>query len=109
MVKFEYGAYTKRVCVGSLSSTCRFYVASGKHFQLEAKIHVNEKKKRSSGNKIIGVQGVFDFDQWSSSQASSLTDSGEYDDFSSVDNSPAAKTNTKIFSKLKRLIQGKDS
>ncbi|XP_045804121.1 protein CHUP1, chloroplastic-like [Trifolium pratense] len=51
----------------------------------------------------------FDFDQWSSSQASSITDSGEYDDFSSVDNSSAARSNTKFFSKLKRLIQGKDS
>jgi regulator of replication initiation timing len=51
----------------------------------------------------------FDFDQWSSSQASSITDSGEYDDFSSIDNSSAARTNTKFFSKLKRLIQGKDS
>lgn len=55
----------------------------------------------------------FDFDQWSSSQASSITDSGEYDDFSSVDNSSAAKTNitsqNKFFSKLRRLIQGKNS
>ncbi|GAU13144.1 hypothetical protein TSUD_112050 [Trifolium subterraneum] len=51
----------------------------------------------------------FDFDQWSSSQASSITDSGEYDDFSSVDNSSAARSNTKFFSKLKRLMQGKDS
>lgn len=55
----------------------------------------------------------FDFDQWSSSQASSITDSGEYDDFSSVDNSSASRTNTtsqnKFFSKLRRMIQGKDS
>lgn len=55
----------------------------------------------------------FDFDQWSSSQASSITDSGEYDDFSSVDNSSAARINTtsqnKFFSKLRRLIQGKNS
>lgn len=55
----------------------------------------------------------FDFDQRSSSQASSITDSGEYDDFSSVDNSSAARTNTtsqnKFFSKLRRMIQGKDS
>ncbi|KAJ1385994.1 Peptidase S9A, N-terminal domain [Sesbania bispinosa] len=57
----------------------------------------------------------FDLDQWSSSssQASFLTDSGEYDDFASVDNSSAARANTtsqtKIFSKLRKLIQGKDS
>ncbi|XP_004486793.1 protein CHUP1, chloroplastic-like isoform X2 [Cicer arietinum] len=55
----------------------------------------------------------FDFDQCSSSQASSITDFGVYDDFSSVDNSSAARTNTtrqtKFFSKLRRLILGKDS
>lgn len=55
----------------------------------------------------------FDFDQWSSSQSSSIIDSGEYDDFSSVDNSSASRTNTtsqnKFFSKLRRMIQGKDS
>jgi hypothetical protein len=73
--------------VGSLSGTCRFYVASGiylsvcsmqeekyrefkvisnlnfmvlgKQFQLEAKIRVNEKKKRSAGNKITGIQVFF--------------------------------------------------
>ncbi|KAJ1378267.1 WD40/YVTN repeat-like-containing domain superfamily [Sesbania bispinosa] len=43
------------VVVGSLSGTCRFYVASGKHFQLEAQIHINGKK-RVSGNKITGIQ-----------------------------------------------------
>ncbi|CAJ1955348.1 unnamed protein product [Sphenostylis stenocarpa] len=55
----------------------------------------------------------FDIDQWSSSHSSSLTDFGECDDFSSVDNSSAAKTNTtsqtKLLSKLRQLIQGKDS
>lgn len=55
----------------------------------------------------------FDIDQWSSSQASSLTDFGECDDFYSVDNFSAARTDTtsetKLFSKLRRLIQGKDS
>ncbi|XP_020228514.1 protein CHUP1, chloroplastic [Cajanus cajan] len=57
----------------------------------------------------------FDIDQWSSSHASSLTDFGECDDFSSADNSSAARarTNTtrqtKLFSKLSQLIQGKDS
>ncbi|KAL2982287.1 hypothetical protein AAZX31_13G334500 [Glycine max] len=54
----------------------------------------------------------FDIDQWSSSQASSITDFGECDDFSSVDNSSAARTNTnqtKLFGKLRHLIQGKGS
>ncbi|RDX81416.1 Protein CHUP1, chloroplastic, partial [Mucuna pruriens] len=55
----------------------------------------------------------FDIDQWSSSQASTLTDFGECDDFSSVDNSSAIRTNAaspiKLFSKLRRLIQGKDN
>ncbi|XP_057504007.1 protein CHUP1, chloroplastic-like [Actinidia eriantha] len=53
----------------------------------------------------------FDFDQWSSSH-SYVTDSCDFDD-SSVDNSSANKTDTttktKIFSKLRKLIQGKDS
>ncbi|XP_025610184.1 protein CHUP1, chloroplastic isoform X3 [Arachis hypogaea] len=55
----------------------------------------------------------FDLDQWFSSQGSSLTDSGEYDDSSSMDNSSTARTNTtgktKIFSKLRRILHGKDS
>lgn len=54
----------------------------------------------------------FDSEHWSSSQASFFTDSPEFDDFS-VDNSSATKTNTssktKLFSKLRRLIQGKDT
>ncbi|XP_027942673.1 WD repeat-containing protein 44-like [Vigna unguiculata] len=41
--------------VGSLTGTCRFYVTSGKHFQLDAQIRVNGKK-RTSGNKITGIQ-----------------------------------------------------
>ncbi|BAT79216.1 hypothetical protein LR48_Vigan04g135900 [Vigna angularis] len=41
--------------VGSLTGTCRFYVASGKHFQLDAQMRVNGKK-RTSGNKITGIQ-----------------------------------------------------
>lgn len=55
----------------------------------------------------------FDIDQWSSLQGSSLTDFGECDDFYSFDNSSATRTNitseTKLFRKLRRLIQGKDS
>ncbi|XP_027341530.1 WD repeat-containing protein 44-like isoform X2 [Abrus precatorius] len=41
--------------VGSVTGTCRFYVASGKYFQLEAQINVHEKKK-ALGNKITGIQ-----------------------------------------------------
>lgn len=51
-----------------------------------------------------------DSDRWSSS---CLTDSGEFDDSFSIDNSSATRTNpstkSKIFKKLRRLISGKDS
>ena len=54
-----------------------------------------------------------DSDQWSSSQASFHTDSGDIDDFSPLDNPPDAKANptskSKIFGKLMKLIRGKDS
>ncbi|XVF74484.1 hypothetical protein PTKIN_Ptkin13bG0114100 [Pterospermum kingtungense] len=53
----------------------------------------------------------FDYDQWSSSQASYGTDIGELDD-SSFDNSSATKTTSfgkiKFFKNLRRLIRGKD-
>lgn len=59
------------------------------------------------------LSSEFDSDQWSSSQASFLTDSGECDDYSPLDNSSDARANTvsksKIFGKLMRLIRGKDS
>lgn len=45
----------KGFVVGSISGACRFYAASGKHFQLEAEIWVHGKK-RSAGNKITGIQ-----------------------------------------------------
>ncbi|XP_019434531.1 PREDICTED: WD repeat-containing protein 44-like isoform X2 [Lupinus angustifolius] len=45
----------KGFVVGTLTGTCRFFIASGKHFQLEAQIRVNGKK-RTSGNKITGIQ-----------------------------------------------------
>ncbi|KAK7358848.1 hypothetical protein VNO77_00788 [Canavalia gladiata] len=45
----------KGFVVGSVTGTCRFYVASGKYFQLEAQIDVDGKKK-ASGNKITGIQ-----------------------------------------------------
>jgi hypothetical protein len=35
------------------------FMVLGKQFQLEAKIRVNEKKKRSAGNKITGIQVFF--------------------------------------------------
>lgn len=66
----------------------------------------------------IGDKGInfldfdFDSDQWSSSQASFLTDSGEFDE-TSADFSSATKINTssksKIFSKLRKLLRGKDN
>lgn len=62
------------------------------------------------GEKGINIMD-FDSDRWSSSQASFLTDSGELDD-SSVDNSSINRTSSsskKFFSKLRRLIRGKDS
>jgi hypothetical protein len=63
------------------------------------------------GEKVINIMDS-DYDQWSSSQASVLTDSGEFD-YSSADNSSAIKTNrsskAKYFRKLRRLLHGKDS
>ncbi|XP_048331440.2 protein CHUP1, chloroplastic [Ziziphus jujuba] len=64
----------------------------------------------------IGEKGInlldFDSDQWSSSQASFLSDSGELDE-TSADFPLATKTNTssksKIFSKLRKLLRGKDN
>lgn len=59
----------------------------------------------------MGEKGIsiidFDYDQWSTSQTSALTDCGEFDD-SSVDNSSATKTNSssksKYFHKLRRIL-----
>lgn len=69
--------------------------------------YANTEGTGDKGNHID-----FDTDPWSSSPASLLTDSGEYDDFS-VDHSSATKTNTsgkhKLFNKLRRLIRGKDT
>ena len=62
------------------------------------------------GEKTINLVD-FDSDQWSSSQAS-FTDSNELDE-SPFDNSAAAKTNfskkKNFFTKLKKLIMGKDN
>ncbi|MED6161854.1 hypothetical protein PIB30_064679 [Stylosanthes scabra] len=53
----SYQPNGKGFVVGSLTGTCRFYVASGRHFHLEAQIHVTGKKRTStSRNKITGIQ-----------------------------------------------------
>ncbi|CAK9165325.1 unnamed protein product [Ilex paraguariensis] len=69
--------------------------------------YANKEGQGENGINIVD----FDYDRWSSSQASYLTDSGELDD-SSIDNSSANKTNTssktKVFSKLMRLLKGKE-
>nr|KYP67836.1 WD repeat-containing protein 44 [Cajanus cajan] len=51
----SYQQNGKGFIVGSVTGTCRFYVASGKYFQLEAQIDIHGKKK-SSGNKITSIQ-----------------------------------------------------
>ncbi|XP_075098695.1 protein CHUP1, chloroplastic [Nicotiana tabacum] len=65
--------------------------------------------KEGQGDKGIHVSDI-DSD-WLSSQASYLSDSGEFDD-TSVDNSSAHKTDapnkSKVFGKLMRLVRGKD-
>ncbi|PSS32980.1 WD repeat-containing protein [Actinidia chinensis var. chinensis] len=43
------------VIVGSMTGTCRFYDVSDDHFQLEAQIRLNSKK-RASRKRIIGFQ-----------------------------------------------------
>lgn len=82
--------------------------------------HNSEEKAKQLILEYANTEGTgdkgshidFDTDPWSSSPASLLTDSGEYDDFS-VDHSSATKTNTsgkhKLFNKLRRLIRGKDT
>ncbi|XP_027336365.1 protein CHUP1, chloroplastic-like isoform X2 [Abrus precatorius] len=61
-----------------------------------------------------GSVSDLDSDQWSSSQASFLTDSGECEEYSPLDNpSSDTKVNntskSKIFGKLMKLIRGKES
>ncbi|CAJ1951050.1 unnamed protein product [Sphenostylis stenocarpa] len=64
-------------------------------------------------NEGRGSVSDMDSDQWSSSQASFLTDSGEPEDYSLPETSSEAKVNnpskSKVFGKLMRLIRGKDS
>ncbi|XP_044469201.1 uncharacterized WD repeat-containing protein C3H5.08c-like isoform X2 [Mangifera indica] len=45
----------KGFVVGTVTGTCRFYEASGNDLELEAEIHFPDGKK-SSGNKITGIQ-----------------------------------------------------
>ncbi|CAI9260964.1 unnamed protein product [Lactuca saligna] len=62
----------------------------------------------------IGDNGInilvpeLDSDQWSSSQASILTDSGDLDE-SLIDDSSSRKTHNRFFGKLMKLLRGKDS
>ncbi|KAK6914810.1 hypothetical protein RJ641_019927 [Dillenia turbinata] len=54
----------------------------------------------------------FDSDQWSSSQASYVTDSGEYEDTlndNSSTNRSLTSSKSKFLSKLRRLLRGKDT
>ncbi|GAV75930.1 hypothetical protein CFOL_v3_19406 [Cephalotus follicularis] len=80
----------------------------------------SEEKAKQLILEYANVEGInekdinimeFDSDRWSTSQNSYITDSENLDD-SSIDNSSATKTNTsskvKFFSKLRRLIRGKD-
>ncbi|TKY64425.1 CHUP1 [Spatholobus suberectus] len=78
----------------------------------------SEKKAKQlileyANNEGQGSISDLDSDQWSSSQASFLTDSGEREQCSTLDNSSEGKANStcksKIFGKLMRLIRGKDS
>ncbi|KAI3512575.1 hypothetical protein L1887_19891 [Cichorium endivia] len=62
--------------------------------------------KEGFGDKGINIPEL-DSDQWSSSQNSILTDSGELDD-SFIDDSSSRKTHTKFFGKLVKLLRGKD-
>lgn len=68
-------------------------------------------QKEGTGEKGISIAD-FDSDQWSSSQASYLTESGENDDLSvefSSTNKTCTSSKTKIFGKLMQLLRGKQS
>jgi len=78
----------------------------------------SEKKAKQlileyANNEGRGSVSDMDSDQWSSSQASCFTDSGEHEDYSLNDTSSEVKANnpskSKIFGKLMKLIRGKDS
>ncbi|KAI3684217.1 hypothetical protein L6452_33438 [Arctium lappa] len=63
--------------------------------------------KEGVGEKGINIQEL-DSDQWSSSQASNLTDSSEVDE-SFISYPSPQKTNKKFFGKLVKLLRRKDS
>ncbi|KAG8380041.1 hypothetical protein BUALT_Bualt07G0152300 [Buddleja alternifolia] len=70
--------------------------------------------KEGLGDKTVNISD-FDFDQWSISQTSYLTDSGEPDDnvHSALDtlsnNNMEHSTKKRVFAKLMKLVRGKDS
>ncbi|KAM7471794.1 hypothetical protein LguiA_009977 [Lonicera macranthoides] len=70
--------------------------------------YANKEGVKEKGLSISEI----DFDQWFSSPASYLTDSGEFEDSSIDNNSSTNKTNTssksKIFGKLMKLMRVKD-
>lgn len=74
------------------------------------KLILEYAQKEGTGEMGISIAD-FDFDQWSSSQASHLTDSGEFDD--SSDNSSHGKLNTsgklKVLKKIMKVLHGKES
>lgn len=63
--------------------------------------------KEGGGEKVINLHEI-DSDQWSNSQASIITDSGEFEE-SFIDDTLPHKNNNKFFGKLMRVIRGKDS
>lgn len=79
----------------------------------------SEKKAKQlipeyASNEGRGSVSDMDSDQWSSSQASFLTDPGEREDYFPLDNSSELKatnntSKSRIFGKLMRLIRGKES
>lgn len=70
--------------------------------------YANTDQGRGDRSSLID----FDYDYWSSSQDSNVTESGDFDD-SSIDISSASRTHSssksKFFSKLRKLVLGKDS
>ncbi|KAK9054732.1 hypothetical protein SSX86_025811 [Deinandra increscens subsp. villosa] len=63
--------------------------------------------KEDGGEKGAIYLQEIDSDQWSNSQASLITDSGEFDDQSCIEDTPRHKKN-KFFGKLMRVLRGKD-
>ncbi|KAI4329192.1 hypothetical protein L6164_021483 [Bauhinia variegata] len=94
--------------------------AAGKTLAISKSLSPTPQKKAKqlipdyANSEGIGERGMsvmdFDSDQWSSSQNSFHTDSGDGDDLSSVYNSSSTRTNTpikgKFITKLKNLVRG---